>query len=42
VGGASASVGVRRVVPSDVYIETMIQCAWSRSIPSAKLPPGCR
>jgi hypothetical protein len=42
VGGASSSIGVRRVVPSDVYIETMIQCAWSRSIPSAKLPPGCR
>jgi hypothetical protein len=42
VGGASTSIDVRRVVPSDVYIEAMIMCARSRSIPSAKLPPGCR
>ncbi|MDC0740091.1 hypothetical protein [Polyangium mundeleinium] len=42
VGGASASIGVRRVVPSDIYIGTMIRCAWMKSIPNARLPTGCR
>ncbi|HVK69843.1 MAG TPA: hypothetical protein VM694_35535 [Polyangium sp.] len=42
VGGASASIGVRRVVPSDDYIRPMILCAWTKSIPSAKIPTGCR
>ncbi|MDI1449268.1 hypothetical protein [Polyangium sp. 6x1] len=42
MGGASASIDVRPLVPSDNYIGAMLLCAWTVGPPNAVRPMGCR
>jgi hypothetical protein len=44
VNGRPASIGYRRVVPEEAYIEQVRTCAWRKIVvkPPAAAPPGCR